>query len=168
MLAGHQSALLAFICAQLPGDSNVDDILQRTNLVIWKKRKDFEMGSSFKSWSFSIAHWEVRAHLKEKKRKGWLVIDDDLTQQLSMTMETVVEESPLSEMSLSLERCVQKLRPQDQELLHHHYFSDTPLKDYAESQGRPLTSLKTTLGRIRLALRKCLDSQSAVQSHTAQ
>ena len=85
-LVEYQSALLAFIHTLIPGDSSVNDVLQRTNLVIWRKRKDFKEGTNFKSWAFSIAHWEVRAYLKECKRKSWLVVDEELCDKLNQSM----------------------------------------------------------------------------------
>ncbi len=163
-LTEHQPALLAFIITLIPGDPSAPDILQRVNLVIWKKRRDFKEGSNFKSWGFSIAHWEVRAYLKECKRKSWLVVDEELTNKLSVSMTNLVEEKPFAHLSGDLERCIQNLRPQDQDLIQHRYFSDQPLKDFSEQTGRPVNSLKTTLSRIRIALRKCIEAKVTIQS----
>ena len=162
-LAEHQSALLAFIYTLIPGDASVNDVLQRTNLVIWKKRQNFEKGTNFKSWAFSIAHWEVRAYLKECKRKSWLIVDEELCQKLSNSMTHLVEEKPFTHLSGDLELCIQSLRPQDQDLIQHRYYSGQPLKDFSEKTGRPVNSLKTTLSRIRIALRKCIEARIAIQ-----
>ena len=163
-LVEYQSALLAFIYTLLPGDSSVNDVLQRTNLVIWRKRKDFKEGTNFKSWAFSIAHWEVRAYLKECKRKSWLVVDDELCDKLNQSMTFLVEDVPFAHLRGDLEFCIQRLRPQDQDLLQHRYFSDNTLKDFSEKTGRPINSLKTTLNRIRIALRKCIEARIAMKS----
>ena len=37
-LTAHQGVLHAFLVSLLPGNPDVDDILQRTNLVLWEKR----------------------------------------------------------------------------------------------------------------------------------
>jgi len=163
-LAEHQSALLAFVYTLIPGDSSANDVLQRANLVIWKKRQDFKQGTNFKSWAFSIVHWEVRAYLKECKRKSWLVVDDELSKKLSNTMIELVEEKPFAHLSGDLELCIQSLRPQDQDLIQHRYFSGQPLKDFSEKTGRPVNSLKVTLNRVRIALRKCIEARIAIQS----
>ena len=40
-LTGHQEVIHAFLISLLPGVPDVDDILQRTNLVLWGKRAQF-------------------------------------------------------------------------------------------------------------------------------
>ena len=165
-LAAHQAEVLAYICTLLPGDSSVNDVLQRTNLVIWKKRSSFEVGSNFRAWAFSIARWEVKAYLKEKKRKSWLVIDDDLTQKINDTMEATAESNPMHELRIALELCIQKLKPDERELVTHRYHTDEPLKQFAQSSGRSVGTLKVTLCRIRATLKRCIESRQAVEQFT--
>jgi hypothetical protein len=50
LLASHQDVLIWFIRSLLPGSPDVDDILQETNLVLWKKWDPFETGTSFLNW----------------------------------------------------------------------------------------------------------------------
>lgn len=78
LLTRHQASIHAFIHSLLPGDPEVEDVLQRTNIVLWNKREQFEENTNFKAWAFSIARWETRAWLTEKKRKDWLVFNDEL------------------------------------------------------------------------------------------
>ena len=83
----------AFLISLLPGVQDVDDILQRTNLVLWEKRIQFAAGSSFKSWALAVSHWEARAWMTERKRGDWLVIDDDLAQQIISRIEAQPQQS---------------------------------------------------------------------------
>lgn len=162
-LTAHQAEVLAYICSLLPGDSSVNDVLQRTNLVIWQKRATFEVGTNFRAWAFSIARWEVKAYLKERKRKSWLIFDEDLTEKLTQTMEEISEESPVHELRMSLELCIQNLKPDERELLTHRYHTDEPLKQYAESHGRSVGTLKVTLCRIRASLKRCIERRQAME-----
>lgn len=165
-LAAHQAEMLAYLHSLLPGDASVNDLLQRSNLVIWKKRRLFKVGTNFRAWAFSVVRWEVRAFLKESKRKSWLVIDEDLTERITESMMDVADESPINELRSALEHCMEKLNPEERELITHRYYTDAPLKKYAESSGRPLGSLRVSLCRIRAALKRCIESQQSINEVT--
>ncbi|SHJ72187.1 RNA polymerase sigma-70 factor, ECF subfamily [Rubritalea squalenifaciens DSM 18772] len=161
-IAVHQAELLAYIHSLLPGDPSVQDVLQRTNLVIWKKRKNFEKGTNFRAWAYSIARWEVKSYLKECQRKDWLVIHDDLAKKITESMEESTEETPTHDLRVALDHCLQKLNPSERELITHRYYSETPLKEYAQSSGKSVGSLKVTLSRLRTALRRCIDERQTL------
>lgn len=165
-LAAHQADILAYINSQLPGNASVNDVLQRTNLVIWNKRSNFKQGTNFRAWAFSIARWEVLAFLKESKRKSWLIINDDLASKITDTMQHVTEEHPLPDLREALDRCLEKLNSGERDLITHRYYSDEPLKAFAEASGRPVTSLKTTLCRIRASLKRCIESARVMDQLT--
>ncbi|PWG73383.1 RNA polymerase subunit sigma-24, partial [Enterococcus hirae] len=59
LLTEHQSALRLYVASLLPGESSTPDVAQQANATIWKKRDDFEIGTNFKAWAFSIARYEV-------------------------------------------------------------------------------------------------------------
>lgn len=163
-LAAHQAEILAYIHSQLPGNSSVNDVLQRTNLVIWKKRAMFEEGTNFRAWAFSVARWEVRAFLKESKRKSWLVIDDDLAQQITDTMTETADDGYMMDLREDLELCMKKLKSGERELITHRYHTEGTLREYAEAGGRSVGSLKVTLCRIRATLKRCIESRQIIHS----
>lgn len=162
-IAVHQAELLAYIHSLIPGDPSVQDVLQRTNLVIWKKRKNFEKDTNFRAWAFSIARWEVKSHLKECQRKNWLVVHEDLAKQITQSMEESIEETPTHELRSALDFCLQKLSPTERDLITHRYYSDAPLKEYAATTGRSVGSLKVTLSRLRNGLRRCIDERHTLK-----
>lgn len=165
-LTAHQAEILSYIYSLLPGDASVNDVMQRTNLVLWKKRQMFRKGTNFRAWAFSIARWEVRAFLKESKRKDWLVIDEELAQHITETMMDSAEENSMHELRSALEHCMQKLKPDESELITHRYHTDAPLKDYAKSCGRPLGSIRVSLCRIRATLKRCIEAHQSVEKAT--
>lgn len=165
-IAAHQAEIHAYIQSLLPGNSSVNDILQLTNLVIWRKRATFKPGTNFNAWAFSIARWEVRTFLKNTKRKSWLIINEDLANQISETMTESAEEVSSDEQREALDLCMQKLTAADRELVTHRYHTDAPLKDFAESSGRSVGSLKVTLCRIRATLKRCIESRQSIQNAT--
>ena len=127
-LTGSQTDLLAFIQSLLPGDPSVKDVLQRVNMVIWKKRSHFKLGTNFRAWAFTIARWEVRSFLKECKRNSWLVLDDELAEKIADTIEAKSAANGTDEMCTHLNACLQKLKPAERELIDQRYFSSMSLK----------------------------------------
>jgi RNA polymerase sigma-70 factor (ECF subfamily) len=55
LVVEHQMELRAFVVSMMPGSADVDDVMQEANKVLWKKRGEFEIGTSFKAWMFSVA-----------------------------------------------------------------------------------------------------------------
>ena len=92
-LTSHQEIMHAFLISLLPGVPDVNNILQRTNFVLWEKRAQFAAGSSFKSWALAVSYWEARAWMTERKRGDWLIIDDDLAQQIISRIEAQPHQS---------------------------------------------------------------------------
>ena len=167
-IAATQAELRGLIVALLPGDPSIDDVLQRTNLVLWKKRSVFRPDTDFRAWAFSIARWEVKAYLKERKRRSWLVFDDDLVELIFKTAEKTAEELPMADLRRALEQCMEKLKPQERDLVNHRYYTDATLQEYAEQHGRPVTSLKTSLVRIRASLKRCIESHTSIERATGR
>ena len=46
-LTASQGRIRAFIVSLMPGSSDVGDVLQETNLTLWKSRGRFRPGSNF-------------------------------------------------------------------------------------------------------------------------
>ena len=51
----------------LPNRTDVDDLLQETNLVLWREFESFEIGTNFTAWAYRIAHNQVLAWRKPVK-----------------------------------------------------------------------------------------------------
>ena len=56
----------------------------------------------------------------------------------------------------ALTQCLQKLNPEDLELVQIRYAPGQSGKGAAESIGRPINSVYQSLGRIRRALMECI------------
>ncbi len=154
-LTSHQTAMLAFIRALMPGSSGARDLLQEVNIILWQKRGQFEAGTSFKAWSFQVIRYHLMNHRRRLASKGWLVFDDDLVERISPALEADPEE--LECRHQALHQCLSKLRPKDRALLQHRYASGAPLSDYAKAINRSAGTLKATLFNLRGTLRKCIE-----------
>lgn len=161
-LTAHQGVLLAYLTSLLPGESELDDILQSANIVIWKNRAQFEPGTSFKAWALSVAYWQARAWMTKRKRKSWLLFDDELTQSITDRFTTQPDLGP-SASSTALRQCLGKLKEKDRLLILSHHQHDKSLDECSRIFNRPADSLKVSLCRIRAALRRCVNSELAFE-----
>lgn len=165
LLTAHQADLWAFIIALLPGDSEVADVLQKTNLVLWKGQKKFKPGTNFLAWSFTIARFEVLTHLKKKKRHGPILLDGELLEMIASEAPDEIERA--DRRLAALENCLKKLRPEDRELLNHRYQSHLGLEKFSKRVGRSVSSLSVTLHRLRTELRKCIANRIAEEGRAS-
>ena len=155
LLTRHQPEIRFYVASLLPGDPSAADVSQHANSTIWRKRAEFELGTNFRAWAFSIARYEVLAHRKRQARDSRLVFSDEM-------VEIFAEELPepahaMDRRQSALGPCLEKLRPADRDLIMHRYFERTKLRAYAEKVGRSAGGLKVTLSRIRKALAECIE-----------
>lgn len=155
LLTQHQRTLMAFILGLLPKRPDAEEVLQRVNVVIWRKRDDFELGTNFRAWAFAVAHWETKAFLRERGRQSWLVYDDEVAGLLADRLASVPERG-LSARAEALRHCLGELGNDHRRLVVERYQNGSSFKECAEKFGRSEGGLRVTLHRLRVALRKCI------------
>jgi RNA polymerase sigma-70 factor, ECF subfamily len=163
-LTSHQGMLQAYLNTLLPGDPDVSDIAQQTSIVLWKKRAEFQPGTSFRAWALKVAYWEARAWLSTRKRKSWLVFDDELAQAVTdrFTTGPSARDDRASASIDALRLCLSKLRESDRLVIITHYQHDKSLEECSRILGRSRDSLKVALFRLRAGLKRCIHSQIAL------
>ncbi|MEZ6056742.1 MAG: sigma-70 family RNA polymerase sigma factor [Planctomycetaceae bacterium] len=164
-LTQHQLALQMYVRSLLPGDAGASDVVQQANATIWAKRGEFELGTNFKAWAFSVARFEVLNYRKRQARDARLVFSDELEQIVEAELAGM--DLRLQERHDALRACLENLRPQDRMLLLHRYSSGGTLAEFAETVGRSVGGLKVTLHRLRSALLGCVERRLSVEEATS-
>lgn len=155
LIVKHQSALRAFLVSLMPGRPDVEDLMQETSMVIWQKRGDFELGTDFKAWMFSVARYRVMAYWRDMKRRHESALPEELLNKLA---DDAVEEGfeGIDQRYQYLGECIQGLRPEDRGLVLRRYLSGAAVGQMAEELGRTSNSVRVSLYRIRAVLRQCI------------
>lgn len=161
LLTGIQMPLRLYVQSLLPGDSAAKDVAQQANATLWQKRDDFELGTNFKAWAFSVARYEVLNYRKQQARDSRLVFGEDLEQ--TFAEELAERNDGIEDRHDALKRCLEKLRPKDRELLLFRYAKTGTLEDFAAQVGRSVGGLRVTLHRLRTALLECMERQRRSQ-----
>ena len=159
LLSQMQPALDAYALTLCGNRADAEDIVQEASAVMWKKLADFQPGTSFRSWAFSITYFEALAHRKRLTRKPLLPLDDATLEVLAAEAEQGLEH--FEERSRALKACFGKLTEGDQKIVSSFYHEQCGLREIGDAVGRSPGALKQVLLRIRRALRICIERQLA-------
>ena len=158
LLMQHRHRLYAFIAKQLVNHADVEDVFQKTSIVLWKKMSEFDRDGSFFHWACGIAFNEVRNFLTVQRRSR-LQFDLELVELLA---QEAAEEESLSESRLeALRRCLSQLSERQQAILRQCYSGTESITAVAEQLGRERTALYKQLARLREKLRACIQLRLA-------
>lgn len=158
-----QRKLYLFILAQVPRPTDAEEILQETNLVIWRKCDRFTLGTNFFAWAAQIANYEVLKY-RTRRQRDRLYFSDEFIERVAQEAEAGAEALEARRKALAL--CLGKLRKEDRDLVERRYAPGENGKSVAEELNRPTNSVYQSLGRIRRALIECVNRQLATEART--
>ena len=156
LFATHRRRVYQYILSLLPNLQDADDVLQETNIILWRKFDEYRDGTSFLAWASKVAYFEVLKHRRRLARagRGVVVLDDQVLEQLAADARD--NQDQLEHVRDALQGCLKKLSPTDQKLIAFRYGAGAKGRDVAEQLGRPANSVYKSLGRIRAALLECV------------
>ena len=153
LFTAHQKQILGRIYHMLHNHHDAQDVFQRTSLVLWEKFDDFEMGTNFLAWASQVAFYQSRNFLRTAARDRHYFNDKilDLLQE-----EHEAAEEGLECRREALSDCLEKLRPNDRELVRQVYQEDESIRELAEQMGKAAQTLYNRLNGIRRRLYACI------------
>lgn len=161
----HASRLRAFIAMKLPVPHLIDELAHETFVFAHRHILDFEAGTDLGKWlraiAFNLIRKETLRHSRlSKNREKFL--EHYLVEQSGRG-----EWSPDSAAVVHLEECLRKLPEQQRKLLDHKYALSESSREMAEAFGQSEAWVRTTLCRVRTALRKCIEARLETEPETA-
>jgi RNA polymerase sigma-70 factor (ECF subfamily) len=152
-IAACQNRLLAYIVTNVTDTEASRDILQEVNLVLWRRKDQFESGTNFNAWAYKIAFYQVLAWRRDKGRDRH-VFDEDL---MMMIADEAVDEADGFDIRLAaLRGCLAQLEDKQRWLIEQRYNSNVSVNAIAEMMGRKSGAVATMIYRIRNSLRTCI------------
>ncbi|MCH7227096.1 sigma-70 family RNA polymerase sigma factor [Haloferula sp. A504] len=155
-LTANQGRIRAFLVSLMPGSPDVGDVLQETNIVLWKSRTRYQPGTNFLAWAFTIARLEVLHHRTRAKRQRIVFLSDEV---LELMAEEVPDDVDHEAYLRALEGCKAKLSDTQRELIDLRYRPGFTLEAHARETGRKPSTLRVALMRIRDSLRECVENK---------
>lgn len=158
LITRHQAALHGYILGLLPNRSQADDVLQETNLVLWRKAAEFDPSKPFMPWACRIAWFQVKAANRDAARDRH-VFNPDLLDLLASEDDCDVEST--AALDQALRDCLDQLPGDKRELILHRYQPDSTVNEMATHRNLSPGALSAQLHRIRQTLELCVEGKLA-------
>lgn len=156
LLTQYQEQLFRYIFSLVPVEADARDILQETSLALFRKFDQYDAARPFMPWAYRFAYLQVQKH-REKSARSPLLFSEDVMDLL--TNERAHIEPQLDERLHLLNGCLEKLTPQDKELVTSRY----ALRQSAEEMMARFALSRRTLFRnlemLRQRLHDCVTRQ---------
>ena len=163
LIAGSQSVLRGLLMAMIRRAADVDDVLQETNTVIWRKRAEYHWDLDFIPWACRIAQLQALAFFKRVRNNGQASLDDRALEQIAAIATKQAVNTKLHAEALAY--CLEKLSPEHRQLVENRYCESMPVNQIASQEGRTADAVSMTLYRIRKTLMECIQKTVAQEAH---
>jgi RNA polymerase sigma-70 factor (ECF subfamily) len=155
-MMAEQTSLFAYIARLLGNLNDANNVLQQTNLVLWRKASEFEAGTNFRAWARKTAYYQTLAFLRDKKRDKH-IFDDALLEQLAARPTEIDED----ERRVALRHCLGHISADSLELLRQRYAPGNSISDIAKQRRKSEGAIRNALMRIRQSVVRCIERQMA-------
>jgi RNA polymerase sigma-70 factor, ECF subfamily len=154
LIIEHQRRLCAYILTLLPDPNQAYDVLQQTNLVLWRDADRFNEGTNFFAWACRVAYFQVLDY-RERSQRDRLRFDEGLLDLLTQEFESGVQCE--SDRLSAMRECVESLPANHRDLLGRRYQENESVAAIAATTGRTSGAISAGLYRIRMALLDCIE-----------
>ena len=154
VLTRDQRRILLFIYTLVPNWTEAEEVLQNTNLVLWRKFGEFQLGTSFYAWACSVAHFEV-LKWRERQARDSRTLSSEFIHEIGN--ELLRQGDLIERRHQALAGCLDKLRDRDRRLILLRYSDGATTQSVAEQLDRPIKSIYAAVNRIREALLECIN-----------
>lgn len=155
LIASHQLVLTGFLRTMLRRSADVDDVLQETNLVLWRKRQEYHADRPFAPWACKIAHFQALSYLKARESRSPQLLEQAALGQLAeLSMKHV---NQIDQQLEEMQRCLRKLSRPHRQLVQARYLESLSVSQIAENVGKTPHAISMILYRLRNILRECVE-----------
>lgn len=148
-----QQNLYAYILSLVQDVDRAQDVLQETNLVLWRKAESEPQIMNFQAWAIEVSRYQVMAHLRDRGRDRHLyqpalleLLADDAADRLD----------GIDDRRRALQNCLGKLTKSQRELIERRYARNQKVQEIAEAMRRPAGVVAQKFYRIRKSLLTCI------------
>lgn len=156
-LTSCQNQLYGYIFSLLRDAEAAWDVLQETNMVLWRKAAEYDADRPFLPWAIGIAFNQVRAARTRLGRDRLVFHEDSTLEALSADWLAEVGNQLPADVEIAMDGCIERLPPRQREVVERHYKGGESLGAIARTLRRTANAVGVMLHRIRLALAQCID-----------
>jgi RNA polymerase sigma-70 factor (ECF subfamily) len=156
-LAGYwvqsQSAVSAYITANVVDLHHVEDLVQEVAQVCAEKFSTFDRDRSFMSWSLGIARHRLLKYYRTRSRDR-LVLSEPALERLEAGLVRVEQEG--EERRAAVRRCLQQIEGRRRQVLEMRYGTGIKVSDIATQLEMSPSGVSVMLHKVRAALFTCV------------
>jgi RNA polymerase sigma-70 factor (ECF subfamily) len=140
----------------MPDRHQAEDMVQKTLIRAYQQWETFQQNTEAGPWLRTILRFFVQSELKELRRRH--VRKERYRHEWCrmITSEELVN-AETANPSLHLEACKAELAPTSKQLVQMRYDQNLSCQHVAENLGKSVSWVTTTLSRVRLALKTCIE-----------
>jgi RNA polymerase sigma-70 factor (ECF subfamily) len=161
LVTEFQPRLYGYVMSLLGDREAASEVLQETNVVIWRKAAEFQPNTSFKAWAFRIASFQVMAW-RQRQIRDRLVFDEGVLERLDVRASERDED--FTGRRDRLEECLRKLPDRQRELILARYLDGASVVELAVQTQRTANAVSQLLFRARKNLLDCLGRSAATEA----
>ena len=157
-----EAFVAAVCCGSRGGNELVDELVQQTTTIAWRRFADFDQSRPFGPWLRGIAKSVAKAHFRRQARRDGIQKKYQLTHDLADRLATKFDQfdigpaSDHSEILMSLKDCLRQLPEEFAICVRLHYWSGSAMPDIAARLGIEVELARKRLQRARQKLAACL------------
>lgn len=157
LIASVQTRLRAYIFTLTGRREDVEDILQETNRVLWRKREMFEEGTHFWAWASKVAYFQVMAFRRRISRDRHVFGDD----ALHLMADECAEDRGVDVFQQErLKHCMEQLPERQREAVTLFYFREAETGEVGRTMKLKENAVSQLLFRARQNLKNCLAGEA--------
>lgn len=148
------SIIYNFALKRMREPADAAEVLNQVMLEVWRTASRFEGRSKVQTWVLSITHHKIIDSLRKTGRHEGEEIPENLEAE---NQQTQLDAVALSENTVFIKRCLEKLSEQHREIIHLAFYEDMIYSEIAMVIDRPEGTVKTRMYYAKIALKKCLE-----------
>ena len=148
-----QGKLFGYILSRWLNRADAEDIHQSVIATMWKKFDQYQPGTDFHAWAFTISHYEL-CNFKKKQIKNPIQFNEDVQQVLEASEDDFIEN--LDVRIDAMNKCLKKLGVHQRKLIELKYVQEVPAKRIADRFGLSSRAIYQAISRIHKVLMRCI------------
>src|SRR6056297_814146 len=162
LLVQHEPQVRVFLRGLLPSWNDVDDVIQEASLVAWRKFDEFQEGTAFGGWFLTIAQFQALNH-RRRIQKSPQVFNDELWELIAAESDDTSSLAHAVDYRQVVEKCIQKLRPEQQDMLLKVHSPGVVMREVAAQSGRSESAFYKLIQRLRAGIAECVTKAIAAE-----
>ena len=160
--------LRAWLAVQAPPGIDVDEVAQMSFVAAFTRISDYELGTNFAAWLFTIARFRLKTEFSRLRRVADYHVRyaPDILQRELQRRDSEPPEMQETRLE-NLQLCLAQLSENLYRFIKWRYVEEIPMEEMAALSGRSVAAVKKQLWKLRHKLHACVEARMAAEGETS-